>query len=83
MLLKPIAVKIEDIYVPAGRRKEIDAEKVASTIEKLMDDTDLPPIHVRKGDGRYVLIKGVNRLEARKEVGDEQVEVLVVAARQF
>jgi len=80
--MKPVDVKITDIYVPAGRRKEIDADRVAELAETILDDDDLLPIQVRPDKGRYVLIKGVNRLEARKSLGDETVQVFVVQARQ-
>jgi len=82
-LLKPIAVKIEDIYVPAERRKELDLEKVEAVAEEIMAETEQNPISVRKGKGRYVLVSGVHRLEARKALGDENIQAMVVGARLF
>jgi ParB-like chromosome segregation protein Spo0J len=80
-LLKAISVKIEDVYVPAGRRKELDADKLDQAIEGIMEDVELEPIQVRKGDGRYVLVKGIHRLEARKALGDINIQVFIVGAR--
>ena len=82
-MLKPIAVKIEDIYVPAERRKELDLEKVEAVAEEIMAETEQNPISVRKGKGRYVLVSGVHRLEARKALGDENIQAMVVGARLF
>ena len=80
-MLKAIFVKIEDVYVPAGRRKELDADKLDQAIEGIMEDVELEPIQVRNGDGRYVLVKGIHRLEARKALGDTNIQVFIVGAR--
>jgi ParB-like chromosome segregation protein Spo0J len=80
-LLKPIAVKIEDIYVPAGRRKELDPEKIEAVAEEIMEEDEEQPIMVREGKGRYVLVSGVHRLEARKALGEETIQVFVVGAQ--
>jgi len=82
-VLKAVAVKIEEIYIPADRRKEFDQEKIDQIAERIMDDADVLPIQVRQGKGRYVLVKGMNRLEARKALGDVTVQAFIVGARQF
>lgn len=82
-MLKPVLVKIEQIYIPTDRRKEIDLEKVDVVAEKIIAEISHPPIHVRKGKGRYVLVSGVHRLEARKALGEEIIEVIIVGARLF
>ena len=47
-----------------------------------MEEADEHPIQVRQGKDRYVLIKGVHRLEARKALGDETIQAFIVAAQQ-
>ena len=47
-----------------------------------MEDADERPIQVRKGKGRYVLVKGIHRMEARKALGDETIQAYIVAAPQ-
>ncbi len=80
-MLKPIAVKIEEIYIPAGRRKELDPDKVEAVAEEIMGEAEEQPIMVREGKGRYVLVKGVHRLEARKALGEETIQVFIVGAQ--
>lgn len=81
-MLKAVVINIKEIYVPIGLRKELDASKVELVAEKIMDDADELPIKVRHGKGRYVLIKGIHRMEARKALGDETIEAFIVAAPQ-
>ena len=73
---------IAEIYIPTDRRKELDQERVDQRIQDLMDGHEERPIQVREGKGRYVLIKGVHRLEARKAVGDETIQAYIVSARR-
>jgi len=80
--LQVVVIKIEDIYVPAQRRKELDPERVELAAEKVMDEADQLPILVRRGKERYVLVKGVNRLEAHKALGEETIQALIVSARR-
>jgi ParB-like chromosome segregation protein Spo0J len=82
-LLKPIYVKIEEIYVPADRRKEIDLQKIEQVAEEIMAETEHQPIQVRKGKDRYVLVTGVNRFEAQKALGEKKISVLVVGTKLF
>jgi len=80
--LQVVVIKIEDIYVPTQRRKELDPERVELAAEKVMDEADQLPILVRRGKERYVLVKGVNRLEAHKALGEETIQALIVSARR-
>lgn len=74
-------VKIDEIYVPADRRKELDPQKVEEIAEQIIEEVAQRPIQVRRGKDRFVLIKGVNRLEAQKALGNETIEAAIVAAR--
>ena len=82
-MLDSIIIKISDIYIPAERKKELDPLKVENFAENLLNEKELKPIRVRKGNGRYVLVGGVNRLSAHLAVGEDTIEAYVVRARQF
>jgi sulfiredoxin len=81
-VLKIVPIKIDEIYVPTGMRKELDEGKVEAEIENLMEEEEVAPIQVRKGKGRYVLVKGLHRVEAAKAVGEESIDGFIVAARK-
>ena len=81
-MLKAIVINIKEIYVPTGLRKELDAGRVELVAEKIIEGVGEHPIQVRQGKNRYVLIKGVHRLEARKALGDETIQAFIVAAQQ-
>ena len=81
-MLKVVPIKIDEIYVPTGTRKELDDSKVEAAIESLMEEEEVAPIQVRKGKGRYVLVKGLHRVEAAKAVGEDTIGGFIVAARK-
>jgi ParB-like chromosome segregation protein Spo0J len=80
-LLKAIVIKIEDVYVPAERRREFDQGKFDQVAEAIMEEAEELPIQVRQGKDRYVLVKGIHRLEARKALGEDSIQAFVVGAR--
>ena len=82
MLLKAIVINIKEIYVPVELRKKLDHQRVEAVAEAILEDANDHPIQVRKGKDRYVLIKGIHRLEARKALGDETIYAYIVAARR-
>jgi len=82
-MLKVIDVKIEEIYVPAARRKELDQSRVDEITERMMDDEQEKPIRVREGKGRFVLLEGINRMEASKALGEKTINALIVQASKF
>ena len=77
-----VSLKIEEIYVPVERRKELDLQSVESVAEEIMEEAEEQPILVRQGKDRYVLVKGVHRLEARKALGEETIQAFIVNARR-
>lgn len=81
-MLKAIVIKIKEIYVPIGLRKELDPQRVELVAEAIMEEIEEQPIQVRQGKDRYVLIKGIHRMEARKALGDETIHAYIVAAPQ-
>lgn len=82
-MLKPIPIKIDEIYVPAKWRKTLDVEKVETLAESIMDEGHKVPIHLRKGEGRYVLVSGFHRLEALKALGEESITSIIVGSKKF
>jgi len=81
-VLKDEIVDIIDIYVPTKRRKGLDEETVAALAESILEEGMKVPIQVRKGDGRYVLVEGLHRLEACRALGEEKITCIFVAARK-
>ena len=77
-----VSLKIEEIYVPSDRRKELDLKRVETVAEEIMEEVEEQPILVRRGKDRYVLVKGVHRLEASKALGEETIQAFIVSARR-
>jgi len=80
--LDDVSVRIAEIYVPAGRRHDVKPGVVAELAESILEDGLKVPISVREGDGRYVLVSGLQRLEACKALGEETITAIIVQARQ-
>jgi len=81
-MLEAQVVKLEDIYIPARFRDTLEADKVESIAESIMENGQQTPIQVRQGKGRYVLVTGQHRLEALRALGEDTVQALVVQARK-
>lgn len=77
-----VILKIEEIYVPTERRKELDLKRVESVAETIMEEAEQRPILVRRDKDRYILVKGVHRLEARKALGEDTIQAYIVSARR-
>lgn len=78
----PIPLQVADIYVPVKRNKTLQADKVATLANDILENGQTTPIRVREGKGRYVLIEGLHRLEALKALGEERVTAYITQARQ-
>ena len=74
--------KIEDIYVPAKRRRMLDPEKVNSIAESMLLEGQRTPILVRRDGEGLVLVEGLQRLEACRSLGEETIGGLIVQARR-
>jgi ParB-like chromosome segregation protein Spo0J len=81
-VLLTVILKIEEIYIPMERRKELELQRVESVAEKIMEEAEEQPILVRRDKDRYILVKGVHRLEARKALGEETIQAFIVSARR-
>ena len=81
-MLKDEIVDITDIYVPLKRRDTLNQETVDALAESMLEEGMKVPIQLRKGDGRFVLVEGLHRLEACRALGDEKITCIIVDARK-
>ncbi len=77
-----VSIPIDQIYVPAKRRGEIDPARVDTLAESILEEGLKVPISVRAGQGRYVLVAGLQRLEAMRALGEETITAIVVGSPQ-
>jgi ParB-like chromosome segregation protein Spo0J len=80
--MESVKIPLAEIYVPTKRRSTLKADKVDALAESIMEEGLKLPISVRKGDGRYVLVEGLHRLEACRALGDETITCIIVRAKQ-
>lgn len=81
--MKPVSIKIDQIYVPKALQKPVDAAKVRELAESIAANGLQSPILVRPDKARYVLVSGLHRLEACKALGETTITVNIVQARKF
>jgi sulfiredoxin len=74
---------IEEIYVPAKKRKSLDEAKIDALAEDILENGQTTPIQVRQGKGRVVLVEGLHRLEACKALGEKNIRGYLVQARRY
>ena len=77
-----VTIRIDEIYVPAKRRREVKPEIVSELADSILEEGLKVPISVRKDGERYVLISGLQRLEACKALGEETITAIITGARQ-
>ena len=80
--MRIISIPIDDVYVPAGKKKTLEEDKVMPLAEDILENGQKSPIYVRKGQGRYVLQEGLHRLEALKLLGSVHVDAYIVQAKK-
>ena len=82
MVMEAEDFKIDDIYVPVKLKKSFEEANVEKFTDLLMADEKLAPVLVRKDPKKgLVLVKGLHRLEACREVGDVTIKGFLVQAR--
>jgi sulfiredoxin len=82
MVMEAQDFKIEDIYVPVKLKKAFEQSGVDKFTDLLMNGETLAPVLVRKDPKKgHVLVKGVHRLEACRDVGDVTIKGFLVHAR--
>ena len=77
-----VEIRIDEIYVPSKRRDEIDPARIESLAENILEEGLKVPISVRQGKGRYVLVAGLQRLEAMRALGEDSITAIVVGSPQ-
>ena len=79
-MMKREKFPIKDIYVPTKRRATLKIETVREIAESMLEKGQETPILVRQDGERFVLIEGLHRLEACKELGEETIVGYLVQA---
>lgn len=75
-------LRIADIYVPVKRRQTLDPEAVTAIAESMLEEGQRIPIQVRRDGARFVLVDGLQRLEACQSLGEETIVGVIVQARR-
>jgi sulfiredoxin len=81
-MMKRETFSIASIYVPAKRRATLDPRKAHEIAESILENGLQVPILVRKDGERYVLVEGLHRLEACRQLGEESIFGYLVQARR-
>ena len=74
---------IELAYVPVKRRKTLNSKIVREIAESMLEVGQQIPILVRVDGDRFVLVEGLHRLEACKELGEATIVGYLVRARPY
>ncbi len=80
--MRIIDIPLDKIYVPAAKRKTLAVDKVEPLAEDILENGLQVPIYVRQGKDRYVLVKGLHRMEAMKLLGEDTIEGKIVQAKK-
>src|SRR5262245_43746551 len=81
-MMKRETFAIANIYVPAKRRSTLDPDKAREIAESMLQIGQQTPILVRRDGERFVLVEGLHRLEACKQLGEETIVGCLVQARR-
>jgi sulfiredoxin len=81
-MMKQEKLAIANIYVPAKRRAMLDPKKAQEIAESILQVGQQVPILVRRDGERFVLVEGLHRLEACRQLGEETILGYLVQARR-
>jgi ParB-like chromosome segregation protein Spo0J len=81
-MMKRETFAIANIYVPAKRRATLDPKKAQELAESILQVGQQSPILVRRDGERFVLVEGLHRLEACKQLGEKMIFGYLVQARR-
>jgi sulfiredoxin len=81
-MMKRETFAIANIYVPAKRRATLDPKKAQAIAESMLQVGQQTPILVRQDGERFVLVEGLHRLEACKQLGEDTILGYLVQARR-
>jgi len=82
VMLKTEKLPIASIYVPVKRRSTLNPDTVRELAESILEIGQQTPILVRRDGERYVLVEGLHRLEACRQLGEETILGYLVQARR-
>ncbi len=75
------SVAIADVRIPSKRVRTLDAEKVKTLAESIIEHGQTTPIQVRADGASFVLVEGLHRLEALRALGETMIDAYLVRAR--
>lgn len=81
--MEPFSVRIDEIYIPVKRRQSVNPDSIGAIAESILEIGLKTPISVRQDSERYVLVNGLQRLEACKALGEETITAILVGARRY
>jgi sulfiredoxin len=81
-MMRQEKLAIASIYVPAKRRALLDPKKAQEIAESILQVGQQVPILVRRDGERFVLVEGLHRLEACRQLGEETILSYLVQARR-
>ena len=81
-MMKRETFAIAKSYVPAKRRATLDPKKAQEIAESILQVGQQSPILVRQDGDRFVLVEGLHRLEACKQLGEQTILGYLVQARR-
>jgi ParB-like chromosome segregation protein Spo0J len=81
-MMKQERIAIASVYVPAKRRAMLDPKKAQEIAESILQLGQQVPILVRRDGDRFVLVEGLHRLEACRQLGEETILSYLVQARR-
>jgi sulfiredoxin len=81
-MMKRETFAIANIYVPANRRAMLDPAKAQVIAESMLQVGQQTPIMVRQDGERFVLVEGLHRLEACRQLGEENIFGYLVQSRR-
>jgi len=82
MVMRIVDIPVAKVYVPSGKAKTLEPEKLDALAEDILENGLQNPIYVRIGKDRYVLQEGLHRLEAVKMLGEDTIEAKIVQAKK-
>ena len=80
-MMKRETFAIASIYVPAKRRASLDPQKAQEIAASILQVGQQTQILVRRDGERFVLVEGLHRLEACKQLGEDTIFGYLVQAR--
>jgi sulfiredoxin len=81
-MMKRETFAIANIYVPVKRRATLDPKKAQAIAESMLQVGQQTPILVRQDGERFVLVEGLHRLEACKQLGEDTIVGYLVQVRR-